>query len=62
MTKWLAHDGPALLDVRVNRLELVMPPKVEPGQVASTALFGVKAVINGRANELIALLRDNFLR
>jgi pyruvate dehydrogenase (quinone) len=62
MTKWLVYEGPALLDVRVNRLELVMPPKVEPGQVASTVLFGVKAVINGRANELIALLRDNFLR
>jgi pyruvate dehydrogenase (quinone) len=62
MAQWLAHDGPALLDVRVSRMELVMPPKVEASQLASTALFGVKAVMNGRADELIALLRDNFTR
>jgi pyruvate dehydrogenase (quinone) len=62
MTQWLAHDGPALLDVRVNRMELVMPPEVEAGQVASTALFGIKAVLNGRTNELVSLLRDNFLK
>lgn len=62
MTQWLAADGPALLDVRVNRMELVMPPKVEAGQVASTALFGIKAVFDGRMREVVSLLRDNFLR
>ncbi len=62
MTEWLAQDGPALLDVCVNRMELVMPPEVEAGQVASTALFGVKAVLNGRTNEIVSLLRDNFLK
>lgn len=59
---WLAHDGPVLLDVCVSRMELVMPPKTEVGQVTSTALFGLKAVLNGRANEVVSLLRDNFLR
>ena len=53
---------PALLDVRVNRMELVMPPKVELSQVASTALFGAKAVLDGRGREVVDLLRDNFLR
>lgn len=62
MRAWLAADGPALLDVRVNRMELVMPPKVELSQVASTALFGVKAVLDGRGGEVVDLLRDNFLR
>ncbi|MXP26097.1 ubiquinone-dependent pyruvate dehydrogenase [Altererythrobacter indicus] len=62
MQRWLGHDGPALLDVKVNRMELVMPPKVELGQVASTALFGVKAVLDGRSREVVSLLRDNFLR
>jgi pyruvate dehydrogenase (quinone) len=51
-----------LLDVHVNRVELVMPPKVEIGQVASTALFGVRAVLDGRSREVVQLLRDNFLR
>ena len=62
MAEWLAADGPAILDVRVNRMELVMPPKIEAGQVASTALFGIRAVLDGRAREVISLLRNNFLR
>ncbi|KID12438.1 thiamine pyrophosphate-dependent enzyme [Ponticoccus alexandrii] len=62
MTEWLAADGPAILDVCTNEMELVMPPKVEAGQVASTALFGIKAVLSGRTREVVSLLRDNFLR
>jgi len=62
MREWLATDGPALLNVRVNRLELVMPPEIEAGQVASTALFGLKAVLDGRGREVVSLLRDNFLK
>lgn len=56
----LAHPGPALLDVRVNRYELVMPPKVEPGQVLHTALYSAKAVLGGRGDEVVELLRSNF--
>lgn len=62
MAQWLRCEGPAILDVKVNRMELVMPPKIEAGQVASTALFGVKAVLNGRTDEVVSLLRDNFIK
>ncbi len=62
MDAWLAAEGPALLDVRVNQMELVMPPKIEASQVAGTALFGVKAVLDGRTREVVDLLRNNFLR
>lgn len=62
MKQWLASDNPALLDVKVSPMELVMPPKIEAGQVASTALFGIKAVLNGRMSEVTDLLKDNFLR
>ena len=62
MQAWLKAEGPALLDVKVNRMELVMPPHVTAQNVASTALFGVKAILNGRAGEVVSLLRDNFLR
>ncbi|EGV30832.1 Pyruvate dehydrogenase (cytochrome) [Thiorhodococcus drewsii AZ1] len=62
LASWLAHDGPALLDVAVNRFELVMPPKIEVGQVASTALFGLKAVLNGRTDEVVDLLKNNFVK
>lgn len=62
MREWLASDKPGILDVHVNRMELVMPPEIKVSQVASTALFGVKAVLNGRTDEVIALIRDNFVR
>ena len=62
MKRWLATEGPALLDVTVNRLELVMPPEVTAQQVSSTALFGLKAILNGRADEVVDLLKDNFLK
>ena len=62
MDSWLRHEGPALLDVHVNQLELVMPPKIMASQVASTAMFGVKAVLDGRTGEVVDLLRNNFLR
>lgn len=60
MHQWLAHDGPALLDVQVNAMEFVMPPKIELGQVTSTAKFGIKAVLSGRTDEVYSLFRKNF--
>lgn len=59
---WLAQPGPALLDVVVNPMELVMPPKVEAGQVASTALYSAKAVLSGRMDEVVHLVKSNFLK
>ena len=56
----LAQPGPALLDVRVNRYELVMPPKIEPGQVLHTALYSAKAMLAGRGKDVEGLLRSNF--
>ncbi|WP_417421509.1 thiamine pyrophosphate-dependent enzyme [Halomonas sp.] len=60
--QWLAQPGPALLDVAVNPMELVMPPKVEAGQVASTALYSAKAVLSGRMDEVVHLVKSNFLK
>jgi pyruvate dehydrogenase (quinone) len=60
--EFLAYPGPALLDVRVNRTELVMPAHVELGMVLGTALYGAKAVLSGRAGEVADLLTSNFLR
>jgi len=62
MGRWLAHDGPALLDVKVNRMELVMPPEVTAKEVTSTAMFGLKAILSGRTEEVVQLLKNNFWR
>jgi pyruvate dehydrogenase (quinone) len=56
---WLAQPGPALLDVTVSRLELVMPAHIEPGQVFGTALYSAKALLGGRAGDVWDLALDN---
>jgi pyruvate dehydrogenase (quinone) len=58
----LRHTGPALLDVRVNTQELVMPPSLKMEQVGGFALFMAKAVLNGRGDELVDLARTNLFR
>jgi pyruvate dehydrogenase (quinone) len=58
----LHHDGPALLDVRVNTQELVMPPSLQMEQVGGFALYMAKAVLNGRGDELVDLARTNLFR
>ncbi|MEJ0024720.1 MAG: thiamine pyrophosphate-dependent enzyme [Rhizomicrobium sp.] len=54
---WLAAPGPALLDVVVARSELVLPPKIEAGQVLGTALYSAKAILAGRGDDVIDLTK-----
>jgi pyruvate dehydrogenase (quinone) len=58
----LAHNGPALVDVVTDRMELVMPPKIEAEQALGFSLYAAKAIINGRGTELIELARTSLLR
>jgi len=58
----LAHDGPALLDVVVNRQELAMPPTITLAQAAGFTLFMAKAVISGRGDEVLDLAKTNLWR
>jgi pyruvate dehydrogenase (quinone) len=58
----LAHNGPALLDVITNPQELAMPPAINIEQVRGFGLWAIKAVINGRGDELIEVARSNLLR
>jgi pyruvate dehydrogenase (quinone) len=58
----LAHDGPVLVDAVVNRTELAMPPAVTVEMAKSFTLYMVKAVLNGRADEVIDLARANLWR
>jgi pyruvate dehydrogenase (quinone) len=54
---WLDEPGPALLDVVTDRFELVMPPKVEASQVFGTALYSAKALLTGRARDVVGLVK-----
>jgi pyruvate dehydrogenase (quinone) len=57
---WLATPGPALLDVVVDRNELVMPAKIEPSKVFGMALYSAKGILAGgeRARGVIDLIKD----
>lgn len=56
------HDGSAVIDVAVNRQELSLPPKITYEQAHGFTLWMLKAVLNGRANELIDLAKTNLIR
>jgi pyruvate dehydrogenase (quinone) len=58
----LKHDGPALVEVVVSRQELSMPPTITLEQAKGFSLFALKAVLNGRGDELIDLAKVNLLR
>jgi pyruvate dehydrogenase (quinone) len=58
----LAHPGPALVEVLSARQELVMPPTTTLEEARKFGLFMMKAVLDGRASELIDLARVNLMR
>lgn len=58
----LAHDGPSLLDVVVNRQELSMPPNVTLEEALGFSAYSLRAVLSGRGNELVELVKTNVFR
>ena len=58
----LAHDGPVLVDAVVNRTELAMPPSITLEMAKGFTLYTVKAVIGGRADEVVDLAKTNVWR
>ena len=58
----LQHDGPALVEVLVDRQELSMPPTITAEQVKGFSLFTLKAVLSGRGDEIIDLAKVNLFR
>ena len=62
LIKALQHDGPALVDVIVNRQELSIPPTITAEQALGFSLYMAKAVISGRGDEVIDLVKSNLFR
>jgi pyruvate dehydrogenase (quinone) len=58
----LAHDGPVLIDAVVNRTELAMPPSITLDMAKGFTLYMLRAVISGRADEVIDLAKTNLWR
>jgi pyruvate dehydrogenase (quinone) len=57
-----AHEGPVLIDVLVNRQELAMPPKIELEQAKGFTLYMLKAILNGKGDEIVDLATTNIWR
>jgi len=56
---FLAHEGPAILDVTTERQELTIPPSVEAEQAKGFALYAIRTVLDGKGTELIDLAKAN---
>ena len=58
----LGYDGPAMVEVIVNRQELSMPPTITAEQAKGFSLYMVRAVFSGRGDEVIDLAKTNLFR
>jgi pyruvate dehydrogenase (quinone) len=58
--EWLAVSGPALLNVKVAPMELVMPPFIAPEAAYGMAMYSVRAILHGQAGDVFELIRENF--
>jgi pyruvate dehydrogenase (quinone) len=54
-----AHDGPVLVDAVVSRMALPIPPAITAQMAKGFTLYMVKAVFNGRADDLVDLALSN---
>ena len=58
----IEQDGPALVDVVVNRQELLIPPSINLEQIRGFTLYMIKAVLSGRGDEIVDLAKTNLFR
>ncbi len=59
--EWLAQPGPALLDVKVNPMQLVNPPTpfVAPEAVIGMAVYSARAILKGKGNDVWEMVTEN---
>ncbi len=53
------HPGPVVIDVKVNRQELSMPPTITLDQAAGFNLYALKAIIDHRGSDILDMARTN---
>jgi len=61
MLEMLGHSGPALLDVVTAKQELSMPPTITAEEIKGFSLWVLRAVMNGRGDEVVDLAKTNLL-
>ncbi|MCW5588706.1 MAG: ubiquinone-dependent pyruvate dehydrogenase [Legionellales bacterium] len=58
----LKTPTPAVIDIVTNRSELAMPPKITGEQIKGFSLYLTKAILNGRGDEILELVKTNLWR
>jgi pyruvate dehydrogenase (quinone) len=53
------HPGPALVSVKVARSELSLPPTIDFEQAKGFGIYLIKAMLNGRGDEILDLAETN---
>jgi pyruvate dehydrogenase (quinone) len=58
---WLAQPGPAVLDVKVNPMQLVMPPSpfMAPEAVVGMGVYTAKAMLQGKGADVWEMVVEN---
>ncbi|MCO6519849.1 MAG: ubiquinone-dependent pyruvate dehydrogenase [Snodgrassella sp.] len=56
---FLAHNGPALLDVVISDKELIMPPAISYENVKNMVWYGSKAILEGKGKDVIDMIKNN---
>ncbi|MFT6924825.1 MAG: pyruvate dehydrogenase (quinone) [Psychromonas sp.] len=62
LTETLNHPGAVVLEVDTAKQELAMPPQIKFEQAKGFSLYMMKAIINGRGDEIVELSKTNWLR
>jgi pyruvate dehydrogenase (quinone) len=57
----LAQPGPALLHVKVNPMQPVIPPFIEAKAAAGMALYASRAILHGSGGDVWEMVKENFI-
>jgi pyruvate dehydrogenase (quinone) len=55
----VAGVGRAAVDVRTDRYELSLPPKLTFGQIKGFTLYATRTILSGEGEELVELTKTN---
>jgi pyruvate dehydrogenase (quinone) len=59
VAEWLEQPGPALLNVAVAPMELVMPPFTALGPAYGMAMYSIRAILHGKGSDVFEMIQEN---
>lgn len=62
ISEMMNYNGPVVLEVETAKQELAMPPQIEFEQAKGFSVYMMKALINGKGDEIIELGKTNWSR